>query len=271
MGRFPRYRVIGRGSSVLLEASDICKTYRTRDGVFTALDGVSLCVGEGEIVGLIGTSGSGKSTMASILLGLELADAGRIVMQGNACSASMKLRWRSPEYRGALADVQMVFQNPLSTFSERMRIGDGVAEGIAYRGVPKAERDRRVAAALDAVGLPISYARKFAWELSGGECQRAAIARAIISNPKLLICDEPTSALDVTIQAQIVHLIAGLCRENRMACLFISHDLALVRGLCERVYVMEAGCIVEEGRAKDVLESPRSDAAKRLVSSIIRL
>jgi len=256
---------------MLLQADGISKTYRTREGLFTALDDVSLHVGEGEIVGLIGTSGSGKSTMASILLGLESADAGRIEFLGASCDAFAKMRKRPAEFRAALANMQMVFQNPASTFSDRMRIGEGVAVGIAYRGVPKSERANRVAETLDAVGLPQSYANKHAWELSGGECQRAAIARAIISRPQLLICDEPTSALDVTIQAQIVHLLARLCRENHMACLFISHDLALVRGLCERVYVMDAARIVEQGTAAAVLESPQSDAAKRLVNSIIEI
>ena len=256
---------------MFLSVERIHKAYRTRNGVFTALDDVNLQIDEGEVVGLIGTSGSGKSTLASIIIGLELADSGRIVFQDAACDASMKVRYRMPAFRSALAGMQMVFQNPASTFSERMRIGEGIAEGIAYRGVPAFEHGRRVAEALDRVRLPRSYARKYAWELSGGECQRAAIARAIISNPKLLICDEPTSALDVTIQAQIVHLIDDLCRDSGMACLFISHDLALVRGLCRRVYVMEAGRIVEQGWTRDILELPESDAARRLVASIVEL
>jgi ABC-type dipeptide/oligopeptide/nickel transport system ATPase subunit len=256
---------------MFLEANDIRKTYRTRQGTFIALDDANLQVDEGEIVGLIGTSGSGKSTMASILIGLETADSGYISLQGFSCAASMRPSQRMPEYRKAMAGMQMVFQNPTSTFSERMKVGEGIAEGIAYRGVPKSEHAQCVKQALDEVGLPSSYADKYAWELSGGECQRAAIARAIISRPQMLICDEPTSALDVTIQAQIVHLIARLCRERNMACLFISHDLALVRGLCSRVYVIDAGKIVEEGRTSDVLELPQSDAAKRLVNSIIEI
>ena len=256
---------------MILKATGICKTFRTRDGVFVALDDVDLQVDEGEVVGLIGTSGSGKSTLASVLLGLELADAGTIEFQGAVCDAALKLRRRTPEFRAALAHMQMVFQHPASTFSERMRIGEGVAEGIAYQGVAKSEHARLVAETLDAVGLPRSYMDRFAWELSGGECQRAAIARAIISHPKLLVCDEPTSALDVTIQAQIVHLLADLCRERDMACLFISHDLALVRGLCGRVYVMDAGRIVEGGKTADVLEQPQSEAARRLVASIVEI
>lgn len=256
---------------MLLRATDIRKTYRTRDGMFCALGGVSLEVDEGEFVGLIGMSGSGKSTMASVLVGLETADSGLIEFQGATCDASMRMSRRSGEFREALQGMQMVFQNPASSFSDRMRIGEGIAEGIAYLDVPKHEWEGRVLEALDMVGLPRSYIRKHAWELSGGECQRAAIARAIISHPKLLICDEPTSALDVTIQAQIVHLLLRLCCEMGMACLFISHDLALVRGLCKRVYVMDGGLIVERGDSGHVFDHPRSDAAKRLVASVVSI
>lgn len=252
---------------MLLEAEGIRKTYATRDGAVCALRDARISIDEGEVIGLVGVSGSGKSTMASILAGLERADAGRISFQGVECDAAQRIGRRPPAFRASLAGMQMVFQNPASTFSERMRIGPGIAEGIAYRGVPRRERRRRVLEALDMVGLPRSYADKHAWELSGGECQRAAIARAMISRPRLLICDEPTSALDVTIQAQIVHLLLRLCAEMDMSCLFISHDLALVRGMCGRVYVMDAGAVVEEGSSDEVFEHPRSNAARMLAAS----
>ena len=150
-----------------------------------------------------------------------------------------------------------------------MRVGQGVAEGIAYLPeVPPREYGKRVDEALEMVGLPTSYANRYPWELSGGECQRAAIARAVISRPKLLICDEPTSALDVTVQAQVVHLLADLCGEMGTACLFISHDLALVRGLCQRVYVLDSGRIVERGSAQTLFDDPQAEATKRLVASV---
>lgn len=256
---------------MLLEATGISKTYRTRESEVIALDDVSIVVDDGEAVGLIGASGSGKSTMASIVVGLENADAGTLTFLGKSCDASLRISSRPAEFRRALLDLQMVFQHPGSTFSDRMRIGAGVAEGIAYRGVPKEERPRLVAEALEMVGLPASYASKHAWELSGGECQRAAIARAIISRPRLLVCDEPTSALDVTIQAQIIRLLKGLIRDLGMACLFISHDLALVRDVCTRVYVLDTGRLVEQGSADEVLANPRSEAAQALVRSIITL
>ena len=239
---------------MLLEARDISKTYRTRDGVFQALDVASIDVDAGEIVGLIGASGSGKSTLASIVVGLETADAGTVRFDGQDCDAALPHGKRPAAFRKVQLEMQMVFQNPAASFSDRMRIGRGVEEGVAYRDVPKPEREKRALEALEMVGLPTAYARKFAWELSGGQCQRAALARAIVSRPKLLICDEPTSALDVTTQAQIVHLIDDLCRDMGMACLFISHDIALVRGLCSRVYAIDAGCITWSGPSENMLE-----------------
>lgn len=256
---------------MLLKAHDITKTYGSRSGSFRALSKVSLEVDSGEMVGLVGTSGSGKSTMASVICGLETADEGTITFLGESCDASVRVSKRPLAFRCALLQMQVVFQNPTSSFSPRMSIGRGIAEGIAYRGVPKASWEGLVADAMEAVGLPRSYMKKRPWELSGGECQRAAIARAIISNPRLILCDEPTSSLDVTIQAQIVHLLLRLCRERDMACLFISHDLSLVHGLCERVYVMEGGEVVEQGSSASVFENPRSDAARRLVASVVDL
>ena len=254
----------------LLEVCNVGKSFRKRGGeLFRALDGVSLSVEVGEIVGLVGSSGSGKSTMANVLVGLETADAGTVRFQGVEGDVSVKPSRRSREFREAQLGMQMVFQHPTSSFSPRMKVGEGVAEGIAYRGVARAERMPLVLDALESVGLPRAYAGKYAWELSGGECQRAAIARAIVGNPVLLLADEPTSALDVTIQAQIVRLLAELCAERSMACLFISHDLALVRSLCTRVYVLDSGRVVEEGPTTHVFASPHSDAAKLLVSSVI--
>lgn len=255
----------------LLEAWEIRKAYRTRTGSLQVLDGTSLEVEAGELVALVGASGSGKSTLARVLAGLEAADAGRLCFQDAQCDAATRPAGRPRAFREAQLDMQMVFQHPAASFSPRMKLERAVAEGIAYKGEPRRERPARVAEALDAVGLPRSYAGKYAWELSGGECQRAAIARAIIGDPVLLLADEPTSALDVTVQAKVVHLLSDICRERGMACLFVSHDLALVRGLCSRIYVMDAGRIVEEGDVGEVLARPASDAARRLVTSIVEL
>ncbi len=255
----------------LLELRGICKSYRGKEGPFAVLDGVNLNVQAGEIVGLVGASGSGKSSIARIATGLDVADDGTLLFEGERCDASLRPARRSQRFRRAQLDMQMVFQNPASTFSPRMKIGNGIAEGIAYRDVAKSERRARVLGALDAVGLPRSYAGKYAWELSGGECQRAALARAIVGEPCLLVADEPTSALDVTIQAQIVRLINELCRSRGMACLFVSHDLALVYGLCDRMYVLDAGRIVEEGTTDQVFNHAESAAAQRLIASIAEI
>lgn len=256
---------------MLLEVAGIRKSYESQKGSFDALDDVTLNVGAGEIVGLIGTSGSGKSTLASVVAGLETADAGTVAFDGVCSDATIPLRKRSGAFRKAAAGLQMVFQHPASSFSDRMRIGKGVAEGVAYRGIPKGEQLERALAALEHVGLPRAYADKYPWELSGGECQRAAFARAIVGSPKLIVCDEPTSALDVTVQAQVVNLLARLCSERGMACLFISHDLALVRGLCSRAYVIDAGAVVEDGPVERLFDAPGADATKRLVASVVAI
>jgi peptide/nickel transport system ATP-binding protein len=253
---------------MLLDVSGVSKRYRSEDGWFTALDDAHVAVDAGQIVGLIGSSGSGKSTLARVVVGLETADAGTMQLDGVTSDLSKPLRKRTKEQRKSLSGLQMVFQHPAASFSARMRILEGVAEGVAYRGHARGECEGMALDALEQVGLPRSYVRKYAWELSGGECQRAALARAIVGGPKLLVCDEPTSALDVTVQAQIVDLIARLCAERGMACLFISHDLALVRNLCSRAYVIDAGAIVEEGPVSDLFQAPKTQATKRLLASI---
>ena len=256
---------------MLLEVAGVRKSYESQEEAFVALNDVTLDVGAGEIVGLIGTSGSGKSTLASVVAGLETADAGTVAFDGVCADAVVPLRRRPRAFRQALTGLQMVFQHPALSFSDRMRIGKGVAEGVAYRGIPKGEQLERALAAIEYVGLPRAYADKYPWELSGGECQRAAIARAIVGSPKLLVCDEPTSALDVTVQAQVVNLLAQLCVGRGMACLFISHDLALVRGLCSRAYVIDAGSVVEDGPVERLFNAPEADATKRLVDSVVTI
>lgn len=255
---------------MLLTASHINKTFRSGKESFHVLKDVDICVDERECVGLIGTSGSGKSTLANIIIGLEQANSGELDFAGISIDPSISARRRSPQTRNALLNMQMIFQHPVSSFSERMNVGTAVMEGLAYReGFNRVQAEKRMRSVLELVGLPVSYEKKHAWELSGGECQRAAIARAIIGKPKLLICDEPTSALDVTVQAHILALLKNLCEELSMACLFISHDLAVVRGFCCRLYVMDAGKIVEKGSTDQIFANPQSDAAKRLLESLI--
>lgn len=254
----------------MLRVRDISKSYGSAQEPHHVLDRVSLTVGDEECVALIGSSGSGKSTLASIIIGLEPADEGTVEFDGVFLDPCQKARKRSKEQRASLLEMQMIFQHPASSFSEQMKIGRGIIEGIAYHpGFNKKDAHKQMLEALDMVGLPSHFEQKHANELSGGECQRAAIARAIISRPKLLICDEPTSALDVTVQASIINLLVTLQHELSFSYLFISHDLALVRGFCDRAYVMDKGRIVEEGQVAQLFKHPQSDAAKRLLSSVL--
>lgn len=245
---------------MLLNVQNITKTYaRTemRTETFKVLDNVSLYVEQGECVGIIGPSGSGKSTLAHVIAGLEAPDCGTVTFDGFArdvtrASGKVYSRGERARIKTAWAGMQMIFQNPEASFLPSMTMGRAIAEGIAYQTrqeqarLTKKERECMVNKALEEVGLPVSFAQKHAFEMSGGQCQRAAIARAIIGNPKLIICDEPTSALDVTIQARIMELLEHLHQQHGVSLVFISHNMALVNNLCSRIYRLEAGRITDQ-------------------------
>ena len=211
------------------------------------LDDVSLTVDAGEILGVVGLSGGGKSTLAKIIARLIPCDGGQIFLCGEEITHATG--------NGFYRNMQMIFQSPEDSFDPRRTLGASIAEPIK-NFVGKDNLRGRVEKLLTEVGLPADYAGRYPREVSGGECQRAAIARAISVAPKLLICDEATSALDVTIAAQIVALIKKLCAEKNIACLFITHDLALLPRLADRVLVLEDGRLknLDESKFKEVLE-----------------
>ncbi len=245
----------------LLSIENLTKDYSTGGKTFSALHGVSLYVNGNECVGLIGESGSGKSTIANIVAGRVSATGGTVTYDGSLLTGKRV-------ERSARNTMQMVFQSPTDSFSPRMRLGKGIREGLRYLSdLPKSEQEALVEETMRRVGLPIEYKSKHVTEISGGEAQRAAIARAVLIRPKLLICDEITSALDAEVQEQLIELLKELKREMGMAFLFISHDIRLVRSFCDRVYVMREGVIVEQGGVRSLFEHPEDDYTRRLIEA----
>ncbi len=253
-----------RSAEPLLRAEDITRIYRSAGATRRAVDGVSLTIGTGESVGLVGESGSGKSTLARTLLALERPDAGRVMLGGVDFHAA-----RGATLRKLRRTIQAVFQDPYGSFDPRARVWRSIAEPLALEGdaTPAGERRRRVDEMLAAVGLPAANGDKYPHEFSGGERQRLAIARALIVRPALIILDEPVSALDVSIRGQILDLLADVRTRFGVACLFISHDLAVVRAVTDRVLVMCEGRIVEEGPTAGVFARPRHPYTGSLVAA----
>jgi len=246
----------------ILEVKDLTKTYKKGKFTVAALKAVNFAIQPGEVFGLVGESGSGKSTVAKMITRLENSDRGDILVDGKTITA---LKGR--ELLSVYQDVQMVFQDPKASFNGRMRIGQSIKESFSNLCCSQHPLDIR--AVLKSVDLKDEYADRFPHELSGGECQRAAIARAVVVSPKLLICDEATSALDVSAQAQIVELLLCLKEKMEMAILLISHDLALVSSVCDRTAVLYQGELVEIGKTREVIDNPQADYTKRLIASVM--
>lgn len=249
----------------VLELQEVTKVFPGRKGAqVRALDRVSFCIEEGESVGLIGPSGSGKSTVANAVCRFIDVTSGRILLRG--CDITEA---RGKALRQVYKEVQMVFQSPRSSFDTRRTLGDGVGECLKNGGVGKAERRERVGELLERCGLPAAAADWYPHEVSGGQCQRAAIARALAVHPRLLICDEATSALDVVAQRQILELLMGLKAEGRLQLLFITHNLAVAQQCCDRLVVMDKGRIVEEGKTDDIVCRPQSEYTRRLIEAVL--
>jgi peptide/nickel transport system ATP-binding protein len=258
---------------------DVSKRFETRTGSLRALaeklglakpavsvlavDSVSLTVPRGEALGLVGESGSGKSTLGRMAAGIYAPSAGTVRLSGQPVMSTGE----TP--RKLTTRVQTIFQDPFASLDPRMRIGDSISEGpLAHGLVDRAQTDAYVRDWLSAVGLDPAVAGRYPHQFSGGQRQRVAIARALAMQPDLVICDEPVASLDVSIQAQILNLLMRLRSELGLTLIFISHDLSVVRHLCERVAVMYRGRIVEEGPAAEVYDRPRHDYTKRLLAAV---
>ena len=260
-----------RQSAFLLEIRDVTRRYTLpRESLFKppaevqALRGVTLTVTAGRSMGIVGESGSGKSTLARLVMALEAPSSGSICFEGrdlNALSAD--------ELRAARRDFQMVFQDPYGSLDPRRPVWRTVAEpAAALERATRAQQRERAAATLESVGLRADALDKFPHEFSGGQRQRIAIARALITKPKLIVADEAVSALDVSVQAQVLNLMADLRDEHGVTFLFISHDLAVVSHLCADVAVMKGGLIVEQGPVRQVLREPAHEYTRTLLESV---
>jgi oligopeptide transport system ATP-binding protein len=241
--------------------------FRHQTGTIKAVDGITLHVQRGEVLGLVGESGCGKSTLARTIMQLVPTTAGTVLLEGRNLTAAS-----AAELLVARRDLQMIFQDPFASLNPRLTVYATLAEPLlVHRVVPPEQVRARVVALAEKVGLSSQVLGKYPHEFSGGQRQRIAIARALALEPKVIIADEPVSALDVSIQAQILNLLAQLCREMNLTLIFIAHDLSVVKHISDRIAVMYLGKIVELGPATDVMERPRHPYTQALVSAIPHL
>ncbi len=227
-----------------------------------AVDDVSFTIGRGETLGLIGESGSGKTTIGRAILGLVPVTSGQILFQGRDIT-----RASAAERRALRGDLRAVFQDPFSSLNPRRPIGDAIGEPLRVAGVSKLERAARTAAVLQSVGLPGGSADRYPRQFSGGQRQRIAIARALVTDPRLVVCDEAVSALDLSTQAQVLNLLADLRRGSDLGYLFIAHDMAVVEFLAQRVVVLYRGRVMEEGVTDEVIRAPQNPYTRVLMAA----
>lgn len=231
----------------------------------TALDQVSLTLQQGEVLGIVGESGCGKSTLARTIMRLQVLKAGTILWQGKDIAM-----FTSAEQRAYRQAVQLIFQDPLDALNPRMTVAQIIAEPLLNLKpeLNKAQRQQQVSAMIHSLGMSDAHLNRFPHEFSGGQCQRIGIARAMIVEPQLLVCDEPVSALDVSVQAQILNLLMDLKQQTDLSMLFISHDLSVVRYICDRVVVLYQGQIVETGEVEQIYQAPVHAYTQQLLASI---
>lgn len=253
----------------LLSVKDVSVEFKITTGswqrpkILTAVDRVSLELERGETLGVVGESGCGKSTLARAILGLAPLAAGSVWLDGKSVTEQSDKRW----WR---RDIQIIFQDPLASLNPRMTVGEIIAEPLQTL-MPELSRDdtkRRVGTMMERVGLSVGHINRYPHEFSGGQCQRIGIARALVSEPRVVLCDEPVSALDVSIQAQIINLLTDLQQEMGLALLFIAHDLAVVRHISRRVMVMYLGRAVEVADADVLYEAPMHPYTRALLAAV---
>ena len=255
----------------LLEVKNIKKWFPAKKSPFSrekvyikAVDGVSFTLNEGETLGVVGESGCGKSTMGRTVLRLIEPTEGQVLFEGKDYTAL-----KDAELRKSRTDLQIIFQDPYASLDPRMTIGDIIAEPLDIQlKIPAKERMERVLKTMERVGLNTRYVNRYPHEFSGGQRQRIGIARAIVLEPKLMVCDEPVSALDVSIQAQVLNLLMDLQKEMGMAYIFISHDLSVIKHISDRVAVMYLGHVVEIAEKADLYNHPMHPYTVALLSAI---
>ena len=268
VGTVPETGAADTGSPLrgVLEVNDVVVEFDTDGGRITAVDGVSLHLSTGETLGLVGESGCGKSTLARAIMQLVPMQRGSVHLEDTDLGTLPRRELRRMRHR-----IQMVFQDPRGSLDPRMSVSTLIDEPLRVHNIgDRASRIRTVAEAMELVGLPEAVADRLPSELSGGQQQRVGIARAIVTDPAVLVCDEPVSALDVSIQAQIINVLDELRDELDLAMLFIAHDLSVVRHLSDRLAVMYLGQIVETGTASEVFTEPRHPYTQGLITSVPR-
>lgn len=251
-------------TDIILKADHLKKVFISGKKSITAVDDVSFELERGECLGIVGESGSGKSTIAKMITHLESITEGQVFLKGKDITHA-----RGKDLRETYQNIQMVFQMPMESFEPRCTLGDGIGESLRNMGINRTETRTRVENLLERCGLSKEYADRYPHQVSGGQCQRAAIARALAVSPEILICDEATSALDVTVQKQILELLIELKEKENLSFILICHDLALVQAFCDKVLVLYHGKTVEYGTPDDIINHPKMDYTKKLIDSVL--
>lgn len=251
-------------SETILEAEHLKKVFISGRKTFTAVDDVSFTLRRGQCLGIVGESGSGKSTIAKMITHLTGLTEGKVRLLGKDIT-----NVKGKELRKTYRDIQMVFQMPAESFDPRCTLGDGIGESLRNIGMSRSETRKKVEELLMRCGLTPEFADRYPHQVSGGQCQRAAIARALAVNPTVLICDEATSALDVTAQKQILELLRELKEKEKLSFLLICHDLALVQAFCDEVLVLYHGQVVEQGIPDEIINYPKEEYTQKLIDSVL--